>query len=252
MSGHSKWSTIKHKKGAQDARRGQLFTKLSREITVAAKSGDQNPDMNFRLRLAVDNAKSQNMPKENIERAIIKGSGSSDKSDTLFEITYEAYGPGGVGIIINVLTDNKNRSASLVRSLITRNGGSLAGSGSVAWNFLTKGLVTVTVLGEDPERLALEVMDEGIEEIDIDGESVDVTSGYEEFSKIKEFIQKLGYTQIERAEIIQLPTSTVDLDDSQSIQTLRLLDSLEELDDVTKIFSNANFTDIAMEEYANS
>ena len=185
MSGHSKWSTIKHKKGAQDARRGQLFTKLSREITVAAKSGDQNPDMNFRLRLAVDNAKSQNMPKENIERAIIKGSGSSDKSDTLFEITYEAYGPGGVGIIINVLTDNKNRSASLVRSLITRSGGSLAGSGSVAWNFLTKGLVTVTVSGEDPERLALEVMDEGIEEIDIDGESVDVTSSYEEFSKIK-------------------------------------------------------------------
>lgn len=252
MSGHSKWSTIKHKKGAQDARRGQLFTKLSREITVAAKSGDQNPDMNFRLRLAVDNAKSQNMPKENIERAIIKGSGSSDKSDTLFEITYEAYGPGGVGIIINVLTDNKNRSASLVRSLITRSGGSLAGSGSVAWNFLTKGLVTVTVPGEDPERLALEVMDEGIEEIDIDGESVDVTSSYEEFSKIKEFIEKLGYTQIERAEIVQLPTSTVDLDDSQSIQTLRLLDSLEELDDVTKIFSNANFTDIAMEEYANS
>lgn len=252
MSGHSKWSTIKHKKGAQDARRGQLFTKLSREITVAAKSGDQNPDMNFRLRLAVDNAKSQNMPKENIERAIIKGSGSSDKSDTLFEITYEAYGPGGVGIIINVLTDNKNRSASLVRSLITRSGGSLAGSGSVAWNFLTKGLVTVTVSGEDPERLALEVMDEGIEEIDIDGESVDVTSSYEEFSKIKEFIEKLGYTQIERAEIVQLPTSTVDLDDSQSIQTLRLLDSLEELDDVTKIFSNANFTDIAMEEYANS
>jgi len=252
MSGHSKWSTIKHKKGAQDARRGQLFTKLSREITVATKSGDQNPDMNFRLRLAVDNAKSQNMPKENIERAIIKGSGSSDKSDTLFEITYEAYGPGGVGIIINVLTDNKNRSASLVRSLITRGGGSLAGSGSVAWNFITKGLVTVTVPGEDPERLALEVMDEGIEEIDIDGESVDVTSGYEEFSKIKEFIEKLGYTQIERAEIVQLPTSTIDLDDSQSIQTLRLLDSLEELDDVTKIFSNANFTDIAMEEYANS
>jgi transcriptional/translational regulatory protein YebC/TACO1 len=128
----------------------------------------------------------------------------------------------------------------------------LAGSGSVAWNFLTKGLVTVTVSGEDPERLALEVMDEGIEEIDIDGESVDVTSSYEEFSKIKEFIEKLGYTQIERAEIVQLPTSTVDLDDSQSIQTLRLLDSLEELDDVTKIFSNANFTDIAMEEYANS
>lgn len=252
MSGHSKWSTIKHKKGAQDARRGQLFTKLSREITVAAKSGDQNPDMNFRLRLAVDNAKSQNMPKDNIERAITKGSGSSDRSDTLFEITYEAYGPGGVGIIINVLTDNKNRSASLVRSLITRNGGSLAGNGSVAWNFITKGLLTVTVPDEDPDRLALEVMDEGIEEIDIDGESVDVTSSYEEFSKIKQFIEKLGYTQIERAEIVQLPTSTVDLDDSHSIQTLRLLDSLEELDDVTKIFSNANFTDNAMEEYANS
>jgi len=252
MSGHSKWSTIKHKKGAQDARRGQLFTKLSREITVAAKSGDQNPDMNFRLRLAVDNAKSQNMPKDNIERAITKGSGSSDRSDTLFEITYEAYGPGGVGIIINVLTDNKNRSASLVRSLITRSGGRLAGNGSVAWNFLTKGLLTVTVPDEDPDRLALEVMDEGIEEIDVDGEFVDLTSSYEEFSKIKEFIEKLGYTQIERAEIVQLPTSTVDLDDSHSIQTLRLLDSLEELDDVTKIFSNANFTDNAMEEYANS
>ena len=135
MSGHSKWSTIKHKKGAADAKRGQLFTKLSREIMIAAKQGDPNPDLNFRLRLAVDNAKSLNMPKDNIERAISKGSGVGSDSVTLEEITYEAYGPGGIGIIIQTLTDNKNRTAAEVRSQITRSGGNLAGSGSVSWNF---------------------------------------------------------------------------------------------------------------------
>jgi len=143
MSGHSKWSTIKHKKGAADAKRGQLFTRLSREIMVAARSGDSNPDMNFRLRLAVDNARSNNMPKENIQRAIEKGAGTGAAGDTLEEITYEGYGPGGTGIIIQTLTDNKNRSATDVRTKLTRNGGTMAQAGAVESWETPEWLVTI-------------------------------------------------------------------------------------------------------------
>ena len=156
MSGHSKWSTIKHKKGAADAKRGQLFTKLTREITVAAREGAPDPVMNFRLRLAVDNAKSQNMPKDNIERAIAKGSGKGADGNALEELVYEAYGPGGTGFIIQTLTDNRNRAASGIRSKITRGGGNLAANGSVSWNFEQKGLVTskskAQILKRSPSR----------------------------------------------------------------------------------------------------
>ena len=241
MSGHSKWSTIKHKKGAQDAKRGQLFTKLSREIMVAARSGEPDPDMNFHLRLAVDNAKSQNMPKENIERAIEKGSGHLNSSEQLHEIIYEGYGPGGVGLIINVLTDNKNRTAAAVRSCITRIGGNLASNGSVSWNFENKGMISIVTDQEETEILALKIMDIGADDIEINDNLIDITVNYQEFSSVKNIVEKIPDLKIEKAEIIQVPNSSIELNDTESNKMLKLLSDLEELDDVIKVFLKCRF-----------
>ncbi len=253
MSGHSKWSTIKHKKGMADARRGQLFTKLAREIMVAAREGGGDPDTNFRLRLAIDTAKSQNMPKDNIERAVNKGAGTRDGSaDALEEITYEAYAPGGAGLLIQAVTDNKNRTASAIRSRVTRNGGSLASSGAVSWNFETKGLISVEVADGEPEEVALEAVDAGAEDVDVMERTVEVTVSFSGLGQLRAAVEQLEGVQIERAEIALIPNSTVPLERSTAIQTLRLLDALEELDDVQKVFSNADFPDEALEAYAST
>lgn len=251
MSGHSKWSTIKHKKGAADAKRGQLFTKLAREIMVAAKEGDPNPDMNFRLRLAVDNAKSLNMPKDNIDRAVARGSGVGGESVILEEISYEAYGPGGAGIIVQAMTDNKNRTAAEVRAQITRAGGNLAGAGAVSWNFESKGLITVEVNEGDPEDTALEIVDAGAEDVEVDGNTVAVTVAFEEFAQVKTAVEALSGITVESAELALVPTTLTALDDKVSMQILRLLDALEEVDDVSKVYSNADFPDSALEKYAS-
>ena len=252
MSGHSKWSTIKHKKGAADAKRGQLFTRLSREIMVAARSGDTDTDMNFRLRLAVDNARSNNMPKENIQRAIERGAGTGAAGDSLEEITYEGYGPGGTGIIIQTLTDNKNRSATEVRTKLTRNGGTLAQAGAVAWNFEAKGLITVTVEAGDPEEVALKIVDAGAEDVEIEDSEINITSPFDGFAQVQQAVAKIIGVRIESAEIAMVPTSTVELDDEKSRQTMRLIDLLDDLDDVQKVFSNAEFSEQALEEYAQA
>ena len=250
MSGHSKWSTIKHKKGAADAKRGQLFTKLAREIMVAARNGDPNLDMNFRLRLAVDNAKSLNMPKDNIDRAVARGSGVGDDSIVLEEISYEAYGPGGAGIIVQALTDNKNRTAAEVRARITRAGGNLASSGAVSWNFENKGLITVEVTDGDPDDVALDIVDAGAEDVEVDGNTVQVTAPFEEFQAINSAVESLSGINIESGELALVPTTLVPLDDKGAMQTLRLLDALEELDDVSKVYSNGDFPDAVLEKYA--
>jgi YebC/PmpR family DNA-binding regulatory protein len=253
MSGHSKWSTIKHKKGMLDARRGQLFTKLSREIMIAARAGEPDPDMNFRLRLAVDNAKANNMPKDNIERAIAKGAGTGAGQDALEEITYEGYGPGGTGIIIRTLTDNRNRAATEVRTKLTRNGGTMAQSGAVAWNFEQKGLITVRVLeGFDPEDIALEIVDAGAEDVEVEDGTVQVTSPFDGFAQVQKAVEAMAGVTLEQADIAMVPNSTVELDADTSRQALRLLDALEELDDVQKVFSNADFDEVALEEYATA
>lgn len=249
MSGHSKWSTIKHKKGAADAKRGQLFTKLTREITVAAREGSPDPDMNFRLRLAIDNAKSQNMPKDTIERAVAKGSGKGADGNALEELTYEAYGPGGTGFIIQTLTDNRNRAASGIRSKVTRSGGNLASNGAVSWNFEQKGLVTLEVEGADPEEVALEVMDIGAEDVDIEEDFVSVTFPFNEFARAKTELEAFSDVRVENAELAMVPNSTITLEKSQALQTLRLLDELEELDDVSKVFTNADFPEEVLEEF---
>ena len=249
MSGHSKWSTIKHKKGAADAKRGQLFTKLTREITVAAREGSDDPDMNFRLRLAIDNAKSQNMPKDTIERAVAKGAGKGADGNALEELTYEAYGPGGTGFIIQTLTDNRNRAASGIRSKVTRSGGNLASNGAVSWNFEQKGLVTLEVEGADPEEVALEVMDIGAEDVDIEEDLVSVIFPFNEFARAKTELEAFSDVRVENAELAMVPNSTVTLEKSQALQTLRLLDELEELDDVSKVFTNADFPEEVLEEF---
>lgn len=252
MSGHSKWSTIKHKKGAADAKRGQLFTRLSREIMVAARSGDSNPDMNFRLRLAVDNARANNMPKDNIQRAIERGAGTGAAGDSLEEITYEGYGPGGTGLIVQTLTDNKNRSATDVRTKLTRNGGNLAQSGAVAWNFEAKGQITVTVEDRDPEDVALEIVDAGAEDVEIEDNTISITSPFDGFPQVQAAVEKIEGVKLENAEIAMVPTSTVELDKDTSRQAMRLIDALEELDDVQKVFSNAEFSEEALAEYAEA
>ena len=249
MSGHSKWSTIKHKKGAADAKHGQLFTKLTREITVAAREGSDDPDMNFRLRLAIDNAKSQNMPKDTIERAVAKGAGKGADGNALEELTYEAYGPGGTGFIIQTLTDNRNRAASGIRSKLTRSGGNLAANGAVSWNFEQKGLVTLEVEGADPEEVALEVMDIGAEDVDIEEDLVSITFPFNEFARAKTELESLSEVRVENAELAMIPNNTVPLEKSQALQTLRLLDELEELDDVSKVFTNADFPEEVLEEF---
>jgi len=250
MSGHSKWSTIKHKKGILDAKKGVLFTKLSREITVAAKSGDSDPELNFRLRLAIDNAKSQNMPKDNIERAIAKGAGTGAGGDSFEEITYEGIGPGGVGLIIQTLTDNKNRSAATVRSTITRAGGTFASTGAVSWNFEQKGQIVINVTDGDPEMIALESIDDGAEDFDVFDNTVEITCQYSDLSSIQKKVSGKEFVTLEKAEIALVPNSTVSLDKDQSTKTLRLLDDLEELDDVQKVFSNAEFDEEALNSYA--
>lgn len=252
MSGHSKWSTIKHKKGAADAKRGQLFTKLSREIMVAAREGDPNPEMNFRLRLAIDNAKSMNMPKDNIDRAVARGSGVGADAVVLEQISYEAYGPGGAGIIVQALTDNKNRTAAEVRAQITRAGGNLAGAGAVAWNFENKGLITVEVTDGDPDDIALEIVDAGAEDVEVDGNTVQVTAPFEDFATVKAGVESMAGITVENGELAMVPTTLVPLDDKGAMQTLRLLDALEELDDVSKVYSNGDFPDEVLEKYASA
>ena len=249
MSGHSKWSTIKHKKGAADAKRGQLFTKLSREITVAAREGSPDPEMNFRLRLAVDNAKAQNMPKDTIDRAVAKGAGIGADGASLEELVYEAYGPGGTGFIIKTLTDNRNRAASGIRSKVTRGGGNLASNGAVSWNFEQKGLITLEVEGADPEEVALEVMDIGAEDVEIEDELISITFPFNEFARAKTELEGFDNVRVESAELAMIPNSMVSLEKSQAVQTLRLLDELEELDDVSKVFTNADFPEEVLEEF---
>jgi len=206
--------------------------------------------MNFRLRLAVDNAKSLNMPKDNIDRAITRGSGGGGDSAALEEISYEAYGPGGAGIIVQALTDNKNRTAAEVRAQITRAGGNLAGAGAVSWNFENKGLITVEVNDGDPDDIALEIVDAGAEDVDVDGSTVQVTAPYENFAQVKTGVEALTGIIVESGEVALVPTTLVPLGDKGAMQTLRLLDALEELDDVSKVYSNGDFPDEVLEKYA--
>ncbi len=248
MSGHSKWATIKRAKGATDAKRGALFTKLSREIIQAAKQGGGDPGMNFKLRLAIQRAKAANMPNDNIERAISKATGGGGE-ENLEEITYEGYGPGGTAMLLSVLTDNRNRTVAEIRHQFSRAGGNLGENGSVAWQFEAKGLITVPVNGSDPEELALQAIDAGAEDVEVQGEVVEVKTEPSALEEVRKALESAGL-EIENADFAMVPKVTVELDEKGQHQALRLIEALEDLEDVQRVYSNADFTDAAMESYA--
>ncbi len=251
MSGHSKWSTIKRAKGAADAKRGALFTRLARDITLAASQGGSgDPDMNFRLRLAIDKARSNNMPQDSIARAVKRGTGESGESGvSLVEITYEGYGPGGGAILLQALTDNRNRTAAEVRSAFSKGGGSLGESGCVAWNFETRGVLTIEMADENQaEELGLVAIDAGAEDVKIEDGVVEIYTAPESLQDAQQALIEAGVT-LASSDISLVPRATVALDDRAAEQTLRLLDSLEDLADVQKAYTNADFPPEVLERY---
>ena len=247
MSGHSKWASIKHQKGVTDARRGQLFTKLTREIIIAAREGGSNPEANFRLRLAIQKARDNNMPMDNIERAIKRGTGELEGA-SLTEVVLEGYGPSGTAILVSALTDNRNRTIQDVRSTFTRHGSSLGESGCVAWLFDSKGVITVKADNLDADELALTAIDAGAEDVKVESNYVEVYTKPEELETVRTALEQQDLP-IATSELSMVPKSLVQLDDKAATQALKLLDKLEEIDEVQNVFSNADFPDAILESY---
>ena len=249
VSGHSKWKTIKHKKGATDAKRGVLFTKLSRDITLAAKlGGGSDPDMNYQLRLAIDKAKTSNMPTDNIERAVKRGLGEGEDQEQLEGVLYEGYGPGGAAIMLHAITSNRNRTASSVRSTFSKSGANLGESGCVAWNFETKGIITLEANQAMAEDIALSAIDAGAEDVSIEQNFIEVFTAPSDLIRVRQSLEAAD-VPISNAELSMVPKVTVELDDKQAEQTLRLLDLLEDLEDAQKVYTNADFSDDVLEKY---
>jgi len=238
MSGHSKWSSIKHKKGAADAKRGKLFTKLIKEITVAARMGGGDPDANPRLRSAVITAKGENMPKDNIERAIKKGTGELEGVN-YEESTYEGYGPGGAAVLIESLTDNKNRAVADIRHIFSKCGGNLGENGCVAWMFDKKGYIVIENGVIDEEALMEIALEAGAEDVREDGSNYEVISAPEDFESVKAAVDAAAIPHIE-AEVTMLPQSTADLQGKEAEQMIRLMDMLDDCEDVQKVYTNAD------------
>lgn len=252
MSGHSKWSTIKHKKGALDAKRGVLFTKLAREITVAARSGASgDPSMNPRLRLAIDKARQNNMPMDNIDRAIKKGTGEGSEGVNFEETTYEGYGPGGAALLVQALTDNRNRTASEVRTAFSRGGGNLGELGSVSWQFEQKAVVLIDKIAPElAENIELEAIDAGVDDVSFDNGSLELVSQPNFLEKIIRLVRDSGI-EPSSATLSMMPINLASLDSQLARQTLRLIDKLEDLDDIQNVYTNADFPEEALESYTN-
>jgi YebC/PmpR family DNA-binding regulatory protein len=236
MSGHSKWATIKHKKAATDAKRGKMFTKVIREITIAARIGGGDPDTNPRLRSAMLAAKSENMPNDNVERAILRGTGGLE-GETLDEVTFEGYGPGGVGILIQVVTSNRNRTVSEMRHALGKNGGNMAESGAVGWMFSRKGEITVAKEKADEEKMMSIVLDAGADDLQDDGSAWSVVTPPEVFEKVRDALTTAGITP-DAAEVGWVPQNYIKLAGTQAQQMLRLIESLEDHDDVQHVYAN--------------
>jgi YebC/PmpR family DNA-binding regulatory protein len=249
MSGHSKWSQIKRQKGATDVKRGQLFTKLGREITVAARQGGPDMETNFRLRLAAQRAREANMPAENVKRAIDRATGTGEGA-ALEEILYEGYGPAGAAILIEALTDNRNRTVSEIRNVFTRAGGNLGESGSVAWIFEAKGVLTIEPEQRDPEEIGLMAIDAGAEDVDISEEHIDAYTQPADLERVRKALEDAGL-KIGEAELVMQPKTTVFLAEKEAAQAIRLIEKLEELDDVQKVYFNADFEAEVAEQAAS-
>jgi YebC/PmpR family DNA-binding regulatory protein len=247
MSGHSKWASIKHQKGVTDARRGKLFTKLTREIIVAVRDGGSNPETNFRLRLAIQKARDNSMPLDNIDRAVKRGSGTME-GEAMVEMVMEGYGPGGAAILVQALTDNRNRALQSVRSVFTRGGGSLGESGCVAWIFDLKGIIMAETNNMDADELALKAIDAGAEDVNPQDGCVEIYTSPEKLEEVRSALEaeKIKVTSAEQSLI---PKTTVELDEKSALQTLKLLEKLEEIDEVQQVCTNADFSDDILERY---
>ena len=249
MSGHSKWSTIKRQKGANDAKRGAVFTKVAREIAVAARLGGPDPDANYRLRLAMEKARSVNMPQDNIKRSIERATGGGD-GEQFEEIIYEGYGPGGVAVLVEAQTDNRNRTAAEVRSMFTKAGGQLAGSGAVAWQFEPRGLITVTRDGIDADEVALAAIDAGADDVDTDDDSaIEIYTSPGDLERVRSSLEGAG-VPVESAESAMIAKQTVELDAAKARQALRLVEQLEDLDDVSRVTANFDIPEELFAEVA--
>ena len=247
MSGHSKWSSIKHKKGAADAKRGALFTKLSRAIIAAAKEGGPDPAANLALQNAVEKARSYSMPKETIERAIARGSGADAEGSSFETVIYEGYGPEGVGVLVEALTDNRNRTASEVRHLFSKFGGNLAATGAVAWQFERRGVLLVPMDGVDEDELVLAAAEGGADDVELDGSTYQVTCAPEELRSVREAIEASGYA-VESSELSMVPKTTVAIRDESAARTvIRLVEGLEEADDVQDVYANFDISEAILE-----
>ena len=248
MSGHSKWSQIKRQKGVADAQRGQLFTKLAREIIIAAKAGGPDPNANFRLRLAVQKARENNMPADNIDRAIKRAAGGGEGAE-LAEVTYEGYGPSGTAILVETATDNRNRTVAEIRNVFTRAGGNLGEAGSVAWNFESRGVITVPANGRDADDVALQAIDAGAEDVQVNDSAIEIDTGPADLERVKKALEASA-VPVDSAETARVPKNSVQLDDRTAVQMLRLVEKLESLDDVQKVYFNAEIPDDVFASYA--
>jgi YebC/PmpR family DNA-binding regulatory protein len=245
MSGHSKWAGIKHKKALVDAKRGKLFGKLARAITVAAREGGGDPDHNAALAQAIVKAKDANMPNDNIDRAIKKGTGAGSDAETYHHLTYEGYGPGGVAVYLTALTDNKNRTAADIRYIFDRSGGKLGTDGSVSWMFERKGVIFVDAVGKDEDELMLAAIEAGAEDMIPEGDAHEIRCEASDFMAVRQNLEKAGIAYAS-AELTMIPKNTVALDESDAKKTFRLLDALEDNDDVQEVYANFDIADEVM------
>jgi YebC/PmpR family DNA-binding regulatory protein len=249
MSGHSKWSSIKRDKGVNDVKRGAIFTKMGREIAVAARAGGGDPEGNFRLRLAIEKARGVNMPMDTIKRAIEKAAGGG-AADQYEEIVYEGYGPGGVAVLVEAATDNRNRTAADVRSIFAKTGGQLAGSGTVAWQFEPRGVITVPRdRGTDADEIALLAIDAGADDVDTEADPVEIYTSPGDLERIRKSLEDAGI-KVESAESAMIARQSVDLDAARARQALRLIEMLEDLDDVQRVTSNFDIPEEVLAEVA--
>ncbi len=242
MAGHSHWAQIKRQKGATDAKRGAVFTKAAREIQSAVRQGGPNPDANFSLRLAMDRARAVNMPKDSIERAIERAAGGGEGAAHFDEVVYEGYGPHGVAILMETLTDNRNRTVGNIRSTLTKRGGSLAEGGAVAWQFEQKGVILVELNGQDADEVSLTAIDLGADDVQIVDEGLEVLTAVENLQAVREGLIKAGLG-VKSAELARIPKLNVSLGEQEALQVLTLLDVLEDLDDVQRVYSNLEVSD---------
>lgn len=245
MSGHSKWANIKHRKAASDSKKGKVYTKVAKEIESAARQGGGDPEANYTLRLAMDKGRAVNMPSDNIERAIKRGTGEL-QGDALEEIYYEGYGPNGTALIFKCLTDNRNRTVGEIRSTLKRGGGTLAENGAVAWQFNNKGVISIPLDGNDEEEVMLLAIDAGAEDVEVEDGYLEVVTAREDLQRVAESLKQNGIAA-ESVDLSMIPQHMVALSVDEQMQVMGLIERIEELDDVQEVYTNIEFTDEAME-----